>query len=159
VHADGDLELDALILRRLLGGIGGARYVSRCVKVAEAVTSRRDGIAPPVAAEPIRRLLASACGSAEVLITADVAPSVLIDPIATEEVAALLGCTTRRARQICAAGLFDTANNRTGRWLVERDEVQTMARTKEASNGRNPRRGASPTGVVAVVERAANVSP
>lgn len=124
-----DIDLDALIIRRILGD-GAVRYLLRCVRVAEEVTGRRDGIAPPTSAKPLRALLIAACGNAAMPVVGDVPASVLIDPITTEEVARVLGCKVRRARQMCAGGAFGTASDSTGRWLVERDDVLALAKDR-----------------------------
>ncbi len=42
----------------------------------------------------------------------------------------MLGLTTRRVRQLCAAGRLTSATDSTGRWLVERDEVTAVGASR-----------------------------
>lgn len=118
----------------LLGPLG-VLMLNRALVTAER-TAARDGISAPREVATLRGVLAgvyeaarsSASGRSEVpppgALAASAAPStVRVDPIGTSEAASLLNCSTRNVRDLCRRGVFASAQCRSRRWEVERDEV------------------------------------
>ncbi len=97
---------------------------------------RRDGIGLPPQVREVRALLepvedcrgarsaTAAPGRSAVPAEPDQAASALLHPIGTEEVAQMLNCRPRNARDLCARGAFPSARRVEGRWLVDRADVE-----------------------------------
>lgn len=55
------------------------------------------------------------------------------DPVDAEEVARVLGCKTRNARDLCSRGAFASAVKVGPSWRVERAELMELAHRRKAS--------------------------
>jgi hypothetical protein len=71
-------------------------------------------------------------GSAAVPFEADGAASSPEDLIDVREAAVLLGCKVRNVRDLCGRGVFGSARLLSGRWAVDRVEVESRAMGRSA---------------------------
>jgi hypothetical protein len=111
----------------VLLGAEGVRLV-RAALVALQRSLDRDGIGMPTTSRLLLAVLdqsaaTAGVGSAAVPLVTDLAPSVLLDPVSSREVAEMLHCQPRNARDLCARGAFPSARQLDGRWLVKRSDV------------------------------------
>lgn len=83
----------------------------------------------PATAAPVSVRTAGS-GSPAVRSGPEPAPSALLDPVTASEVARMLDCEPRNARDLCKRGAFPSARLVAGRWLLERADV--LARRQAA---------------------------
>lgn len=69
------------------------------------------------------RARCSAPGTARLPLGADLRPSMLIDPIGSEEAALMLGCTPENVRRLCRREALGAARLVGKSWQIERAEV------------------------------------
>lgn len=116
------------------------RQVNRLLQAGVRVATRGDGLS----LSPLVRELLAAFGEAASLAAtsspevAEVpemprAPTSDADLIGTVEVARMLNCGERNARDLCRRGHFDTAQMTGRSWLVDRAEVQAEAGRRQVA--------------------------
>jgi hypothetical protein len=126
---------------QVLLGPDGARRVMWALVAAERVMAR-DGIAPPAGHADLRAVVENAVreighsdtGTSELPSAAGLSQSIpsspqmsWVDPIDTSTAAQILRCGPRNVRYLCDRGVFETAEIRGSRWLMERAEVAARA--------------------------------
>jgi hypothetical protein len=124
----------------VLLGPQGIELARRALEAA-AARAGRDGIGLPPQARALQAALEAAgsdagtasharVGTSEPPVVPRGALSALQDLVDVSEVVAVLGCSRPYACRLMRSGVFETARKDTGRWLVDRVELEALRQVR-----------------------------